>query len=114
MTLKKSMTKNFLTLSFLCALLSCNHLLQKGNDGGIQVEIDRESNFLVNKDNISAKNLRDCIAKEVEELEKAGFAKEDIRVFINAHSEAKIGELSDLQMILRELGLRKIVYNSYR
>ncbi|GHE72233.1 hypothetical protein [Roseivirga thermotolerans] len=78
--------------------------------GIIYIDVFEKGYYTVNGDRIASEKLEETISTEADEIEKLGFARDEIIVNIVPTPEVKVVQIIDIQVALKELKLRKVFY----
>jgi biopolymer transport protein ExbD len=97
----------FLSL-FVLLLLSCVSKEKSPQLNEIEIEVNSESQYLINQKLVSNNKIEEVLSSEKERLTNAGIKEADITIILSVDENAKRGSLSDLEAALRQLNLKKI------
>jgi hypothetical protein len=75
----------------------------------ISVEINANNQYLVNGKSVPTEKLKEVLLMEKEILTKL-YKEDEISIVLRVDEDAKRGALADLEVVLRQLNLRKIKY----
>ncbi len=82
----------------LCLIFGCTQLQQNNS---ISIDISESSAYFINGESIPADQIEAYLFREVRRIEYKGLSKEEIVINLTVHSEAKLGQVADLQVIIR-------------
>jgi len=96
---------------FLFASCQTNDEERNGRpEGVIYIDVFEEGYYTINGSRTPHKELEEIISKEANDIEKLGFARDEIIVNIVPVPEVKMVQIIDIQVVLKELKLRKVFY----
>lgn len=94
--------------------ISSGHIAKNlAGKNGIEIEIINLEHVLLNEIKFSMADLRDELSIEAQRMESMGIGKDQIIASIKASEKTKLGQIQDIQNILRDLGIRKISYSNF-
>ena len=101
-------------LLILLIVTGCTSAEKKGNDNDtvIIIEISKEGTYTINQELVPEDTLQDYLLGEIKKLEKAGYQREEIIADIRTHPETKLGQVSHVQVALKNLAIRKVLYSN--
>ncbi|MDN5205230.1 hypothetical protein QQ008_27855 [Fulvivirgaceae bacterium BMA10] len=99
-----------LYLYFTLLIIGCNPILEN-SENSISIQIHEKGFYTVNKRRISKKYLKEYLIQEVKKIEELGYSREEIVTVIKADSGTKMKHVVDLQVILKDLKMKKIIYS---
>jgi len=93
------------------------------NEGGIdpntpceailKIEITGQSGYTIDNKKLNSTDFDQQLFEKVNELKNNGIPNENVLCAISAKGDVLVGEVSDIQRQLRDLGVRKISYRRY-
>jgi len=93
-------------------LLFSLYLVRASEHAKICIEIPSNNQINLNSKTIQLTELKDELLKAAEELRKKEIPFDEIVISLEVASEVKMGIVSDIQQILRESELRKVLYST--
>lgn len=99
--------------AILLLLFACNSLQKEGKkDDTISIEINKEGRFIVSDKVVSDGTLYDFLLEEIQKIEEVGYQRDEIVADVRIHPDVKMVQVSDLQEILRNLEIKKVLYSN--
>lgn len=93
-------------------LLFSLYLVKASEHAKIQIEIPSNNQINLNSKSIQLTELRDELLKAAEKLHMNEIPFDEIVISLEVASDVKLGIVSDIQQILRESELRKVLYST--
>jgi biopolymer transport protein ExbD len=96
---------------FLVFVLSFSHCTEdKPLTNEIEVEINTDNQYFVNGKQVAGEELKKVLSGEKGKLAASHFKEDEITIILRVDPAAKRWALADLEVILRQLNMRKIKY----
>lgn len=102
-----------LCIATLVLLVSCSSKQETRNgrpEGIIYIDVFEKGYFTINGNRVATEELEETISTEVDEIEKLGFARDEIIANIVTAPGITMGQIVDVQIVLRDLQIRKVFY----
>lgn len=93
-------------------LSSCSSKEERNGrpEGIIYIDVFEKGYYTINGNRIASEKLKETISTEADEIEKLGFARDEIIANIVTAPDITMGQIVDVQIALRDLQIRKVFY----
>lgn len=103
--------RNKISLFYVCTfvILSCSSK-ESLPPNEIAIEVNAYNEYLVNGEPVASEELKKVLSSEKKKLTELHFKEGEITVILRVDQAAQRWALADLEIILRQLNIRKIKY----
>ena len=92
---------------FCILLLGCNN---SKSDSTISIRLEDGDKFIVDNQAFPKNVCQKVVTARIEGMQKSGLQEDEIVIRLKVEPSVKMKEVSDLQLLLRELGINRINY----
>lgn len=123
METNQNQTNNFkflphlIFIVFLALIVWSVYMLSKGtidpqnpNEAILKIEISGQCEYTIDNKKFNSSDFDQQLSKRVIELKNNGIPNENVLCAISAKGDVTVGQISNIQEQLRNLGVRKIAY----
>lgn len=83
------------------------------NEAILKIEITDQFGYAIDNKKLSPSDFDQQLRERVNELKNNGIPNENVLCAISAKGDVLVGQISDIQRQLRDLGVRKITYRRF-